>query len=160
MPGWNEGNVLRDTDEETGCRSGNLVCQRASGADVAGSWFRFWRLLSCPALGCEVTTVSGGRSLSQPSCPVFRSSCPAAGSSARRGFQPKSVRVPVAAHTERVNTLLDACVRPNGCDARRRALFRETSLHDAYTAISEIAIRFMDDCRDMTSKQLVNGGGA
>ena len=59
-----------------------------------------------------------------------------------------------------VNAVLDACVRPNDCDARSRALFGETSLHDAYTAISQIPIPFTDDRRDMTSKQLVNGGGA
>jgi len=127
---------------------------------VADSSFRFWRLLSCPAVACEVATVSGGHNLSQPSCPVFQSSCPDDGSSATRGLQPPPSRVPVAAHTERVNALLDACVRPNDCDARRRALFGETSLHDAYTAISQIPIRFTDDRRDMTSKQLVNGGGA
>jgi len=160
LPGWNEGNVLRDSDEETGCRSGNLVRQRASGADVADSWFPFWRLLSCPALACEVATVSGGRNISQPSCPAFQLSCPADGSCAPRGLPPPPVRVPVAAHTERVYALLDACVRPKGCDARRRALFGETGLHDAYTAISQIPIRFMDERRDMTSKQLVNGGGA
>jgi hypothetical protein len=105
-------------------------------------------------------TVSGGHNLSQPSCPAFQSSCPADGYSAGRGLQPAPVRVPAAAHTERVNALLDACVRPKGRDAGRRALFGETSLHDAYTAISQIPIRFMDDRRDMTSKQLVNGGGA
>ena len=152
--------MLWDTDEEPGFRSANIVRQRASGAGVAASWFRFWRLLSCPAMACGVGTVSGGRSLSQPSCPVFRSSCPAAGSSAHIRFQPPPVRVPVAAHTERVNALVDACVRPNDCDARRRALFGKTSLHDAYTAISQIPIRFTDVRRDMTSKQLVNGGGA
>jgi hypothetical protein len=59
-----------------------------------------------------------------------------------------------------VNTLLDACVRPKSCDASRRALFGESSLHYAYTAISQTPIRFVDDRRDMTSKQLVNGAGA
>ncbi len=103
--------------------------------------------------------MSGGRNTSQPSCPACQLSCPADGSCAPRGLPPP-VRVPVAAHTKRVYALLDACVRPKGCDARRRALFGETSLHDAYTAISQIPIRFMDDRRDMTSKQLVNGGGA
>ena len=127
---------------------------------MADSSFRFWRLLSCPALACEVATVSGSHKIRQPSCPAFQSPCPADGSSARRALHPSPVRVPVAAHTERVYALLDACVGPRGCDARRRALFGETSLHDAYTAISQIPIRFMDDRRDMTSKQLVNGGGA
>lgn len=127
---------------------------------MADRWLRFWRLLSCPALACKVATVSGGHNLSQPSCPAFRSSCPADRSCGPRGLPPPPVRVPVAAHTELVNALLDAWVRPNDCDARRRALFGETSLHDAYTAISQIPIRFTDDRRDMTSKQLVNGGGA
>ena len=104
--------------------------------------------------------MSGSHKIRQPSCPAFQSSCPADGSFARRGLQPPPVRVLVAAHTERVYALLDACVRPNDCDARRRALFGETSLHDAYTAISQIPIPFTDDRRDMTSKQLVNGGGA
>src|SRR5205814_628297 len=99
-------------DEETGCRSGSLVRERSIGANLAGWWFRFWRLPSCPALACEVATVSGGHNLSQQSCPVFRSSCPAAGSTTRRGLQSPPVRVPVAAHTERVNTLLDGCVSP------------------------------------------------
>ncbi len=127
---------------------------------MADSSFRFWRLLSCPAMVCEVATVSGGRTISQPSCPAFQLSCPDDGSSATRGLQPPPSRVPVAAHTERVNGLLDACVRPNDCDARKRALFGETSLHNAYTAFSQIPIRFTDDRRDMTSKQLVNGGRA
>jgi hypothetical protein len=152
--------VLRDADEEIGCRSASLVRQRASGADVANRWLLFWRLLSCPAVACELATVSGGRNISQPSCPAFQSSCPADGYSAGRGLQPAPVRVPAAAHTERVNALLDACVRPKSCDAGRRALFGETSLHDAYTAISQIPIRFTDRRRDMPSKQLVNGAGA
>jgi len=152
--------VLRDADDEICRRSASLVRQRGSGADVPDRWFRFWRLLSCPALGCELATVSGGLNTSQPSCPAFRLSCPDDGSSATRGLQPPPSRVPVAAHTERVYALLDVCVRPKGCDARKRALFGETSLHDAYTAISQIPIRFTDKRRDMTSKQLVNGGGA
>src|SRR5438309_1692836 len=136
--------VLRDADEEIGCSlAASPVRRRASGADVADSWFPFWRLLSCPALACEVATVSGGRNISQPSCPAFQLSCPADGSCAPRGLPPPPVRVPVAAHTEGVYALLDACVRPKGCDARRRALFGETSLHDDYTAISQIPIRFM-----------------
>ncbi len=127
---------------------------------MADSWLRVWRLLSCPAVACELATASGGHNLGQPSCPVFRSSCPAAGSSAHIRFQPPPVRVPVAAHTERVDALLDACVHLNGCDAGRRELFGEKSLHDAYTAISQIPIRFTDDRRDMTLKHLGNGGGA
>src|SRR6266568_7402581 len=64
---------------------------------------RLWRArwLPCPE-----------RNTSQPSCPVFRSSCPDDGSSASRELQPPPSRVPVAAHTERVYALPDACVRP------------------------------------------------
>ena len=104
--------------------------------------------------------MSGSHNVSQPSCPAFQSSCPADGYLRAQGIAAAAGTFPVAAHTERVYALLDACVGPKGCDARRRALFGETSLHDAYTATSQIPIRFMDECRDMTSKQLVNGGGA
>jgi hypothetical protein len=112
------------------------------------AWLARW--LPCP----EAPTLGNRRvrSFDRRVRPTDHSAC--------WGLQPPPVRVPVAAHTERVNTLLDACVRPKSCDASRRALFGESRLHDAYTAISQIPIRFTDDRRHMTSKHLVNGGGA
>ena len=106
--------------------------------------------LPCP----EATTLASRRVRSsdrrvRPTDPLLQGGC------SRRHHVSRSPLI-----LNGVNALLDACVRTKGYDARRRALFGETSLHDAYTAISQIPIRFMDDRRDMTSKQLVNGGGA
>jgi len=115
---------------------------------VSGPWNVRW--LPCP----EATTLASRRVRSsdrrvRPPDPLR------AGGSSRRRYVSRS---PLILNGSTRCSMLAFALR--AATREDEALFGEIGLHDAYTAISQIPIRFADDRRDMTSKQLVNGGGA